>query len=78
MMRSEFASDEKLEPCKEEHMTCDFSIQTKTEENDDRKEPFFLFFLAFFLSADLRVGDSCNTTLDEDGACRTWRLGRFI
>ena len=46
MIRSKFASDEKLESCKEEHMTYDFSVQTKREEKDDRKEPFF--FLASF------------------------------
>ena len=67
MIRSKFASDEKLESCKEEHMTCHCSIQTKREEKDDRKETFFFLLGLFFL----RLGDSCNSILDENGA---WRI----
>ena len=55
MIRSKFASDEKLESCKEEHMTYDFSVQTKREEKDDRKETFFFFLASSFSDLEIRV-----------------------
>ena len=67
MIRSKFASDEKLESCKEEHMTCHCSIQTKREEKDDRKETFFFFLASSFSDLEIRV----TRFLDENGA---WRI----
>jgi hypothetical protein len=53
MIRSKYASDEKLESGKEEHMSCDFSLPNKKEEKDDRRQTFFLGL--FFSDLEIRV-----------------------